>query len=1049
MKSKENKKFYPEVSSSVSLPDIEEKILKKWDKENTFSESLRKREGSDEFVFYDGPPFANGLPHYGHLLTGFVKDIIPRFQTMKGNKVDRRFGWDCHGLPAEMESEKELGISGRRQIQNFGVENFNNHCRESVMKYTKEWEKSVGRQARWVDFKNDYKTMDLDYMESVIWAFKQLWDKGLVYEKDRVMPYSWKAETPLSNFETKLDDSYRERKDPAVTVKFEVLETDLNFKNKNRTFLLAWTTTPWTLPSNLACAVGKNIDYEVISLNNENYIIAKNILKNFNNELEGYEKVSEIKGENLVGIHYKPMFSYFKNNKNSFQVLEADFVNTEEGTGIVHMAPGFGEDDQMICEKNNIKLVCPVDDQGNFTKEIAEFEGMNVFDANEKIISYLKEKNIIIKKESYLHNYPHSWRTDEPLIYKSVNSWYVNVSSFKNRMVELNQEINWVPGHIKDGTFGKWLEGARDWSISRNRFWGSPIPVWKSDDPKYPRVDVYGSLDELEKDFGERPKDLHRPHIDKLTRVNPDDPTGKSIMRRVPEVFDCWFESGSMPFAQVHYPFENKSWFESHFPADFIVEYIGQTRGWFYTMMVLSTAIFDKPPFKNSISHGIVLDTNGVKLSKKLRNYPEPEKVWNKYGADSLRWFFSSSSILKGQNLQMDMEGKGIADAQRLIITPLWNSFYFFCLYANAENVSAKENYSSDNPLDKYALLKTKELIENINEHLSNYDIANACQSVPSFIDAINNWYIRRSRPRFWKHADNNDSKNAYDTLYTVLVNLTKALSPLLPLISEEIYTKLTKDKSVHLNDWPDTKVFPSDKDFLKKMDIVREIASAGLAIRKSNNIRVRQPLKEIIIAGDSIDWIEGFENYIIEEVNTKKIIVDENSDSLYRNKIKINLKKLGPKLGKNVGKFMEAANNFQWEINKDKTLNILNETLQEDEYFIEKESLPGTETREISEENIVVSLNINIDKDLEIEGVARDILRAIQSKRKDLDLKISDKIIVNIFGEQIIKDALDKFKNYISSNSLAESIIFSKTNGSQEIKISESYKLDLKINKI
>lgn len=1049
MKSIENKKYYPEILSSISLPDIEERILKKWDKENTFSESLKKREGSNEFVFYDGPPFANGLPHYGHLLTGFVKDIIPRFQTMKGNKVDRRFGWDCHGLPAEMESEKELGISGRRQIQNFGVENFNDHCRESVMKYTKEWEKSVGRQARWVDFENDYKTMDLDYMESVIWAFKQLWDKGLVYEKDRVMPYSWKAETPLSNFETRLDDSYRERKDPAVTVKFEILESDLNFANKNKSFLLAWTTTPWTLPSNLACAVGKDIDYEVISLNNENYIIAKNTLENFNEELKDHEKISEIKGENLVGIRYKPMFSYFKDNKNSFRVLEADFVNTDEGTGIVHMSPGFGEDDQMICEKNNIKLVCPVDDQGKFTKEIPEFEGMVVFDANEKIISFLKEKNIIIKKESYLHNYPHSWRTDEPLIYKSVNSWYVNVSSFKKRMVELNQEINWVPAHIKDGTFGKWLEGARDWSISRNRFWGSPIPVWRSDDPKYPRIDVYGSLDELEKDFGTRPKDLHRPHIDKLTRVNPDDPTGKSTMRRVPEVFDCWFESGSMPFAQVHYPFENKSWFESHFPADFIVEYIGQTRGWFYTMMVLSTAIFDKPPFKNSIGHGIVLDTNGVKLSKKLRNYPEPEKTWNKYGADSLRWFFCASSILKGQNLQIDMEGKGIADAQRLIITPLWNSFYFFCLYANAENISAKENYSSDNPLDKYALLKTKELIENINEHLSNYDIASACQSVPNFIDAINNWYIRRSRPRFWKHADNNDSKNAYDTLYTVLINLTKALSPLLPLISEEIYTKLTNDKSVHLNDWPDTKVFPSDKDFLKKMDIIREISSAGLAIRKSNNIRVRQPLKEIIIAGDNIDWIKDFENYIIEEVNTKKIIIDENSDSLFRNKIKINLKKLGPKFGKNTGKFMEAANKFQWKINEDKTLNILNETLQEDEYFLEKESLPGTETREITEENIVVSLNIDIDKDLEVEGVARDILRAIQSKRKELDLKISDKIIVNIFGEQIIKDTLIKFEGYISSNSLAESISFSKKSNSQEIKISDSYKLDLRIDKI
>ena len=408
MKSMKNKKYYPEIESSVSLPDIEERILNKWAKENTFSESLKKREGSSEFVFYDGPPFANGLPHYGHLLTGFVKDIIPRFQTMKGNKVDRRFGWDCHGLPAEMESEKELGISGRRQIQSFGVENFNDHCRESVMKYTKEWEKSVGRQARWVDFKNDNKTMDLDYMESVIWAFKQLWDKGLVYEKDRVMPYSWKAETPLSNFETRLDDSYRERKDPAVTVKFEILETNINLKNKNKTFLLAWTTTPWTLPSNLACAVGNNIDYEVISLNKENYIIAKNILENFNEELKGYEKISEIKGKDLVGITYKPMFSYFKENKNSFRVLEADFVNTDEGTGIVHMAPGFGEDDQMVCEKNNIKLVCPVDDQGKFTKEITDFEGINVFDANEKIISYLKEKNIIIKKESYLHNYPHS-----------------------------------------------------------------------------------------------------------------------------------------------------------------------------------------------------------------------------------------------------------------------------------------------------------------------------------------------------------------------------------------------------------------------------------------------------------------------------------------------------------------------------------------------------------------------------------------------------------------------------------------------------------------
>ena len=1042
----ENKKYYPEINSSVSLPEIEEKILAKWEKEKTFSESLNLRDKAKEFVFYDGPPFANGLPHYGHLLTGFVKDIIPRYQTMKGKKVDRRFGWDCHGLPAEMESEKELGISGRRQIQDYGVENFNHHCQTSVMRYTKEWEVTVGRQARWVDFENDYKTMDLSYMESVIWAFKQLWDKGLVYEKDRVMPYSWKAETPLSNFETRLDDSYRERKDPAVTVKFQILNSNLDLNEE--TYLLAWTTTPWTLPSNLACAVGEDIDYCLISLNEENYIIANSVLQNYEKELDGHKILKQLKGSDLVGIIYKPLFPYFSSNENSFRVLGAEFVNTEEGTGIVHMAPGFGEDDQLVCESNGIKLVCPVDDQGKFTKEVPDYEGLVVFDANEKIISELKEKNLVIKKESYLHNYPHSWRTDEPLIYKSVNSWYVNVSSFKNRMVELNQQINWVPEHIKDGTFGKWLAGARDWSISRNRFWGSPIPVWKSDDPKYPWRDVYGSLDDIVKDFGVRPDNLHRPHIDNLTRANPDDPTGKSTMRRVPEVFDCWFESGSMPFAQVHYPFENKDWFESHFPADFIVEYIGQTRGWFYTMMVLSTAIFDKPPFKNSISHGIVLDTNGVKLSKKLRNYPEPDLIWKKYGADSLRWFFSSSPILKGQNLQIDMEGKGIAEAQRQIITPLWNAFYFFTLYANAESIRAKENYSSKNPLDKYALLKTKELIENIDHNLSNYDISGACQSVPGFIDAINNWYIRRSRPRFWKHADDNDSKNAYDTLYTVLLNVTKALSPLLPLVSEEIYTKLTNSKSVHLTDWPSIDKFPKDDTFMKNMDIVREICSAGLGIRKSNNIRVRQPLKELTVVGDDAKWIQDFENYVLEEVNIKKIHINSSSDSLYKNKIKINLRKLGPKLGKDTGKFMQAANNDEWKMNHDKTLSILDKTLSEDEYILEKESLPGTETRDIENGNIIVSLNIDIDNDLEIEGIARDILRAIQNKRKELDLDISDKINVNIFGNSKINETLESYNEYISTNSLAEKLVFDKNTKSEKIKISETNEIFLSINK-
>lgn len=1043
-----NKKYYPEIEPSVNFSKVEESILKKWNLEKTFDKSISNRDGSDEFVFYDGPPFANGLPHYGHILTGFVKDIIPRFKTMTGSKVDRVFGWDCHGLPAEMESEKELGITGRKQIQDFGVEKFNNHCQESVMKYTKEWEVTVGRQARWVDFENDYKTMDLDYMESVMWAFKQLWDKGLVYEKDRVMPYSWKAETPLSNFETRLDDSYRERKDPAVTVKFEIDNTSIKFENDNKSFLLAWTTTPWTLPSNLACAVGKDIEYSIVNLNNENLILASSVLENFQEVLEGYKIIKTVMGSEIIDTKYFPIFDYFKDTKNAFRVLEADFVNTEEGTGIVHMAPGFGEDDQMVCEQNNIPIICPVDDQGKFTSEIKEYENLLVFDANEKIILDLKQRNIIVKKENYLHNYPHCWRTDEPLIYKSVNSWYVEVSSFKDRMVELNQEISWTPDHIKDGTFGKWLAGARDWSISRNRFWGTPIPVWKSDDPKYPRVDVYGSLDEIEKDFGIRPDNLHRPHIDQLTRQNPDDPTGKSKMIRVTEVFDCWFESGSMPFAQVHYPFENKKWFESHFPADFIVEYIGQTRGWFYTMMVLSTAIFDKPPFKNCICHGIVLDTNGVKLSKKLRNYPEPEMIWEKYGADSLRWFLSSSAVLKGQNLQIDMDGKGISDAQRLIITPLWNAFYFFCLYANAESVSAKENYDSKNPLDIYALLKTRELIENIEKNLQDYDISSACQAVPNFIDAINNWYIRRSRPRFWKHADDTDSKNAYDTLYTILLNATKVLSPLMPLISEEIYTKLSSEESVHLCDWPKTDKFPNNPKFLEQMDLVRDISSAGLGIRKTNNIRVRQPLKEITIVGDDISWLNDFENYILEEVNAKRMILDENSDSLYRNKIKINLRKMGPKLGKNTKKYMEAANNFNWQMNEDKTINILDMVLQEDEYILEKESNPGTETREINDGKIVVSLNIDIDDELRVEGVARDILRAVQNKRKDENLDISDKIIINITGETIVKEAVSKFGNYITTNSLAEGIKITAIEGDL-IKISDELSIGLSIEKI
>src|SRR3954449_12379870 len=652
---------YPDVDRHPKFPDIERSIIETWERDHTFERSVEQRPASDEFVFYDGPPFANGLPHYGHLLTGFVKDAVPRYKTMRGQRVERRFGWDCHGLPVEMQTEKELGLNGRIAIEEYGIDKFNEHCRSLVGSTGDSWASYVTRSARWVDMVHDYKTMDLGYMESVMWAQKQLWDKGLLYEGYRVLPYCWECETPLSNFETRLDDAYRERQDPALTIWFEL---------DDGRRLLVWTTTPWTLPSNLAIAVGPDIDYAVFEEDGHEYVIGDARAAAYEKELAGATRTGTVKGADLVGHTYTPLFAYFRDEPGAFRVLGADFVTTEDGTGVVHMAPGFGEDDQRACEAAGIAVVCPVDEQGRFTAEVPDYAGVQVFAANGDIVRALKDRGVVVRHESYVHSYPHCWRTDTPLIYKAVSSWFVKVSAIKQRMVELNQQIRWVPEHVRDGAFGKWLEGARDWSISRNRYWGSPIPVWKSDDPAYPRIDVYGSLDELERDFGVRPDDLHRPAIDDLTRPNPDDPTGKSTMRRIEEVLDCWFESGSMPFAQVHYPFENREWFEDHFPADFIVEYNNQTRGWFYTLIVLATALFDRPPFRNCIAHGVLLGDDGLKLSKSLQNYPNPNEVFDEFGADAMRWAFLSSPVLRGGDLVVAR--KYMTDAVRSVLNPIW-----------------------------------------------------------------------------------------------------------------------------------------------------------------------------------------------------------------------------------------------------------------------------------------------------------------------------------------------------------------------------------------
>lgn len=795
-----SKHYYPDVNNNINFNELENDILKFWSENKVFEESL-KRDGED-FVFFDGPPFANGLPHYGHLLAGYIKDTVARYQTMNGKVVNRKFGWDCHGLPAEMNAEKGTGVSGRKAIEDYGIEKFNNYCREDVLKYVNEWKEYVNRSGRWVDFDGGYKTMNISYMESVMWVFKELYKKGLLYEDYRVMPYSWKCQTPVSNMETKMDNSYREKVDKAITVKFK-LRNIPNFIKEcgvNDVFVLAWTTTPWTLPSNLALTINKNFDYVLVRKNEEYFIICKNLLSKYKKELAidedgNFDIIIEFSGDKVLGLKYEPLLPYFKDldkdDNNCFTIIHGDFVTTEDGTGIVHTAPGFGEDDNNVCKPLGIPTVCPVDDAGCFTGEIFDYVGKHVFDTNDLIIIKLKENNKWVKTEQYVHNYPHCWRTDTPLIYRAMSSWYVKVTDIKDKMIKNNQNINWIPEHIKNGRFGKWLEGARDWSITRNRFWGCPVPVWKSSDPKYPRIDVYGSLDELEKDFGVRPKDLHRPYIDRLTRKNPDDPTGQSIMVRVPDVLDCWFESGSMPYAQLHYPFENKDFFEKNFPANFITEGDGQLRGWFYVLLILSTALFDKIPFENCISYGVIVDEEGKKLSKRWRNYVDPSEAFKLYGSDSIRWLMMKSPALKGEEIRISKDGRDMKEVLRLAIKPMINSYNFFCLYANSDNIKASENFYSENIMDKYILSKLKITVEKIKKNMDSYNIGLACKESEDFFEILNNWYIRRNKNRFWKSTKDQDKQNAYNTLYTVLNTMMKAIAPLAPFTTEYIWKGL------------------------------------------------------------------------------------------------------------------------------------------------------------------------------------------------------------------------------------------------------------------
>jgi isoleucine--tRNA ligase len=982
------------TGGSQRFSDMEQQVLRYWDLDQTFQASCDNRETSPEYVFYDGPPFANGLPHYGHLLTGYVKDIIPRYKTMHGYKVARVFGWDCHGLPAELEAEKQLGIKDKGQIEAMGLEKFNEYCAQSVLQYTEEWKAYVTRQARWVDFDNGYKTMDLDFMESVMWAFKTLYDNGLIYQGFRVLPYSWAEHTPLSNQETRLDDSYKMRQDPAVTVTMPLVDTPGHPLGAALAGVnaLIWTTTPWTLPSNLAIAVNPDVTYAVVrTADGERYLLAENLVAGYAKELGDYEIEHTYVGQELAGLGYQPPYDFFLDEPHAFRILVADYVTTEDGTGVVHQAPAFGEDDMLTCQQAGIGVVIPVDMDGKFTSLVPPYEGMLVFDANKDIIRDLKAAGRILRHQTIEHSYPHSWRSGQPLIYMALPSWFVAVTKFRDRMVELNHDlIEWMPEHIRDGQFGKWLEGARDWNISRNRYWGSPIPVWVSDSEEYPRVDVYGSLDELERDFGVRPASLHRPYIDELTRPNPDDPTGKSTMRRVPEVLDCWFESGSMPFAQKHYPFENKEWFDDHSPADFIVEYSGQSRGWFYTLHVLATALFDRPAFKKVVAHGIVLGDDGLKMSKSKGNYPNVNEVFDRDGSDAMRWFLMSSPILRGGNLIVTEQG--IREGVRQALLPMWNAYSFLKLYSATP---ARIATDSTDILDRYILAKLHNLVAGVTDALDDTDIARACDEVRWFCDVLTNWYVRCSRQRFWEGDEAHPE--AFNTLYTVLEALTRVTAPLLPMLSEVIWRGLTGERSVHLADFPAADDFPADNDLVTTMDSMRGVCSATNSIRKAHKLRNRLPLPKLTVAMADSQQLATFADIIRSEVNVKELSLTDDVDSIGTFEVVVNAKIAGPRLGKDVQKAIKAVKAGNYERTDHGTVIADGVELQPDEFTERLVAADPTATAQIDGVDGLVLLDTHVTEELEAEGWAADVIRGLQDARKLMDLEVSDRITVTL----------------------------------------------------
>ena len=1018
----------------MELPALELSVLEYWDETDAFKRSIEQRPHSREYSFFDGPPFANGSPHYGHLLASVVKDVVPRYWTMRGHRVERRWGWDTHGLPVEMEVERQLGISGPKEIEEYGVDRFNEACRALVDSTADEWDYIVRRLGRWADMEDDYRTLDVTFMESVWWVFKQLWDKGLIYRSMKVLPYSWGATTPLSNFEANLD--YRTTDDPSVTVRLEVVEGKGSVQEGDH--LTIWTTTPWTLPANLAVAVSESVTYSRVAHETGAHWVAQDRLEAvFGDDAEVTASAS---GAELLGVAYLPPFDYFgeERDRGAFRVLASEEVTTDEGTGLVHMAPAYGEVDFLTLQAAGLDvLVDPVDARGSFTEAVPDVAGQNVKEADATLLRLLTDAGKVVASGRISHSYPFCYRTGTPLIYKAIPTWFVEVSAFADDLVELNRSIHWVPDHVGEARFGNWLENARDWAISRNRYWGSCIPVWECGECGAQRC--VGSRDELAELSGVRPDDLHKHIVDEVTFACPDEGC-EGTLRRVPEVLDCWFESGSMPYGQIHYPFENQERFQTYFPAEFISESLDQTRGWFYTLHVLATALFGRPAFENCVVSGMILAEDGRKMSKSLRNYPEPAAIFDEFGADALRAYLLDSPLLRAEPIRFSNDG--VRQVVRTVLLPLWNTHSFFTTYAVADEVTLADLAAAPPPagrpeMDRWILSVLQSLIADVNRHMEGYYLNNVVTPTLRFIDDLTNWYVRRSRRRFWRARgeDDSDKLAAFATLYEVLTTFAKVLAPVLPFITERLYQDLVVDaggdgpESIHLTDFPSSDDALIDMRLEEGMEVARRVVSAGHALRKQYGLRVRQPLSSLtVISHDAgvADAVAAHGRLISTELNVKDVSVSPDDQGLVEVAAKADFRVLGPRLGADVKAVAAAIEGLRSPdiavLLEGGTVEVEGHEVGSDDVVVTRAPREGTVVQTDGE--LAVVLDTRIDDDLRREGWARDFVNRAQQARRRAGLDVSDRITLRwASDDEALASAIEVHRDYVAAETLAEQV--------------------------